>query len=146
MTPPEETRSVLDLITGFLGFRYLVTPGLLVLTYYAGALGLPLVAWYATRRLKARLERLSAPVRDNPGMAALREAARRLPGAGEAAAHLAHGLPKRLDTWLRRLNPRWLPLYGIVLFFVLEVLWRVLFEFVIAYFQIRDALMRLSGG
>lgn len=48
----------------------------------------------------------------------------------------------------RALGPRrwWILLAGLALFLMMELMWRVCFEFLIAYFQIRDALVARPSG
>jgi hypothetical protein len=93
-------------------FRRLIGTELLIALYYLGAVAAPFAAWWAGRRILA--------------------AARPADGAhgwdGVGAAPVDPSLRRRL--WA----------IAILLFVLMEVFWRLAFEFGIAYFQIRDAL------
>lgn len=98
----------------FLLFRRLLSPALLVFTYYLGALVLPLLLVYLVHRVRRRFPDLpeGAPAINSPMLAWAR---RRL-------AALAWGV-----------------------FLVGELMWRILFEFLLVYFQMRDLLQQMAG-
>lgn len=103
-----------DTLLDFLSFRTLISEPVLLVFYYLGALGMPLAAWLGVLYLIRRYE-----------------AAR---GAYEAGKQIfTAALPKR-----HRLLTIVLV---IVAFLFMELLWRMMFEFLIAYMQIRDALV-----
>jgi hypothetical protein len=95
-------------------FRRLIGPTLLIGMYYVGAVAAPVTAWWAGRRLIATARPLDG-----------------LQGWD------GHGVMP-VDPGLRR--RAWA--VAIVLFIVMEVFWRLGFEFGIAYFQMHDALTR----
>ena len=99
----------------FLTFSYSISPGLLVAFYILGAVGMPYFAWRLAHRFLPR------------------------PAAKPPKAGLA-GAPKsgRWDTGR---------LYSVCLlaFIFMEVLWRMLFEYLAAFLQMRDALLVISG-
>ncbi len=104
----------MDSLLDFLAFRTLISRQVLIVFYYLGALGMPLAAWTLALYL---LRRFSAA----------REAmhnGRRLWSAA---------LPRRY-----RLGAAGLFLLGFV---CMELMWRVMFEYLIAFMQMRDALM-----
>lgn len=110
------TRAVWDL----LAFRVFVSPSLLILIYYLGAIGIPLLAWKLARPVKSRIADI--------------------PVAGVE-------LPDK-----HRTGKEWLPsraktlAYAFAAFLVMELGWRVLFEFMLAYFQMRDYLAAIHAG
>ena len=96
----------------FLTFRSLVSPSVLVVMYYLGALGMPIFIIYLVYRLR----------RIDPS------------------------LMPRARVWLETLGldrgRRWRLLGVMIILFLLgELGWRMMFEFILVYFQIRDALM-----
>jgi hypothetical protein len=95
-------------------FRRLIGPTLLIGIYYVGAVAIPFFAWWAGRRLIA----IARPVDGIQGW------------EGQGAMPVDPGLRRRVWT------------VAVVLFIVMEVFWRLGFEFGIAYFQMHDALTR----
>ena len=103
---------------GFLTFERFVAQDVLMLFYYAGAVGMPFVLWYLRRRLVSAL-----------------------PWCRSADTELRK-LYGRLDTG-RKIATL---LFFISLFLSMELMWRMMFETMIGYFQMHDALMRLAAG
>lgn len=97
----------------FLTFQTFITPSLLILMYYIGALVIPLFAWYLTIWLKNKYY-----------------------------SHLSTTTQNRLNNTQRFFT------YTLVLVCILfmEILWRMMFEFFIAYFDMHDALMKQKVG
>jgi len=95
-------------------FRRLIGPTLLIGMYYVGAIAVPFIAWRIGRRLIAK----ARPADGTQGW------------DGKGPAPIDPGLRRRV--WA----------VAIVLFIVMEVFWRLGFEFGIAYFQMHDALTR----
>ena len=87
----------------FLTFQTFITPKILILFYYIGAVAMPLVAWSASWWLKRRY----------------------FPD---------YKLPKQI----------YLYIIFLLCFLCMELFWRMMFEFLIAYFDMHDALMRMS--
>ena len=104
----------MNALVDFLSFRTLISGPVLVLFYYLGALGMPLAAWWMADRLLRRY----APARDAV------DSGRRLFVAMLPTRHriLAVGL-------------------FLAAFLFMELLWRMMFEYLIAFMQIRDALV-----
>jgi hypothetical protein len=112
----------MESIADFLAFRTLISPSLLILFYYLGALGVPIMGWIAARWLLRRL-RWMAPAYTS----------------GRAAMNR---LTRRRD---RRLVGTLFALMFIFMFLAMEIGWRMMFEFMLAYFQMRDALLDLAA-
>ena len=108
---------ILDVIT----LRFFITPYVILLIYWFGALVVPVAGWLLWRWLLGKLRQHDTTAR---GMDGLANTVAQLDQKGE---------------W------RWLFWSGFMLtFLLLELLWRMLFEFLIAYFHIHQALMQLS--
>lgn len=101
----------------FLAFRSLVTPGALVAFYYLGAILMPLAAWGMARRLRRHL----------PSVAAMLD-------EGMMAAWSAMPPSQRLQLGLLFLG----------CFLCMELIWRMMFEFMLTYFQIYEALLKMA--
>ncbi len=93
-------------------FRRLIGPALLIGMYYVGAVAAPFLAWWLGRWVIAT----ARPADGTHGW------------NGQGARPVDPGLRRRV--WA----------VAIVLFIVMEVFWRLGFEFGIAYFQMHDAL------
>lgn len=96
----------------FLTFQTFITPTLLLIIYYVGALVIPLLCWYFTLwAKKAYLSEVSENIK-------LRTTAK-----------------QRFMLFM--------------IFFItllcMEIFWRVIFEFFIAYFDMHDALMKINN-
>ena len=99
----------------FLTFQTFITPALLILMYYVGALLIPLVSWYLARWIqKSYFTEISKSFKE---------------------------VVKAKTTAKQRFI-----IYAvfIICFLCMEILWRVMFEFFIAYFDMHDALMKLK--
>ena len=101
-TPSELWQTVL----AFVRFELFITPSILILIYWLGAVGLPLVAVVFTRKL-------------------LRHPA--VPDISD------------LPLWQRRRSL--VIALGVTMFVFAELMWRMVIETVLAYFQMRDALI-----
>ena len=99
----------------FLTFQTFVTPTLLIVMYYIGAILIPLISWYLTKFIKKRyFTDISQKMKDT-------------------------------ITSQSTSNQRIIILlFFILCFLCMELFWRVIFEFFIAYFDMHDALIRLS--
>ena len=99
----------------FLTFQTFVTPTLLIVMYYIGAILIPLVSWYLTKFIKKRyFTDISQKMKDTI-------------------------TPQ--STSKQRII---ILLFFILCFLCMELFWRVIFEFFIAYFDMHDALIKLS--
>ncbi len=98
----------------FLSFRTLVSQQVLIVFYYLGAAGMPLAAWVFARYLLGRFE----------------------------LARDAYDSGKRLlATALHRRQRVMMSVLFLIAFLFLELLWRMMFEYLIAFMQMRDALV-----
>jgi hypothetical protein len=104
-----------DWLQDFLVFRVHISPGVLLFTYYVGALLIPVLVYDMTRRFNQRLTREQWRVPESYKAPLL---ARRGRVIGYALLALLLG----------------------------ELAWRMMFEFLIAYFQMHEALTRMSGA
>lgn len=101
--------------------KFLITPYIIVLVYWIGALLVPALAgwlgWYLMRTLQQ----------------------------SQTIHSGLESVNRQLDNWLDR---RWrrIGFWGVSIFAFLlgELLWRMLFEFLIIYYHIHDALMALT--
>ena len=100
----------------FLTFERFIAQDVLILFYYAGAVGMPLFLWYLRRRL-----------------------VQALPWCRNAGAEL-----RRLYDTLETGRKVMTLLFFLVLFLSMELVWRMMFETMIGYFQMHDALMELT--
>ena len=95
----------------FLTSQTFITPTLLLIIYYIGALIIPVLGWYFTLWVKkAYLSDVSKAIKD-------------------------HTTPKQRFI---------LFMIFLITLFCMEIFWRVMFEFFIAYFDMHDALMKLN--
>ena len=107
-----------NLVWDILSFKVLITPALLVFLYYLGALIIPFADWFFLKRYvrKAREALVSRLAETEIGQAV-----------------------KESDVGQRF----WL--YYALIFVFLELGWRVMFEFFVAYFQMHNSLMALGN-
>lgn len=99
----------------FLTFQTFITPTLLIFFYYVGAVIIPVLCWYLARWLKnVYFSESSELIKD----------------AIKASIPLKQRI---IITILFSLS-----------FLFMEIIWRVMFEFFIAYFDMHDALMKLN--
>jgi hypothetical protein len=99
-----------------LTFRYLISHSVLPIFYFLGAAGIPFLAWRIARWLQSLLgENLSGAVRQIEETFAEKSGGSRV--------------------------------YGLffLMFILMEIGWRIMFEFLMAFLQMREALMILSG-
>jgi len=99
----------------FLTFQSFISTEILIVFYYIGAIILPLGAWYFVTWLIRKYEFVNVTYE------------------------------KGRETFLISLNQKQkskLIIFFIASFLFMELFWRMLFEFLIAYMQIRDALLQ----
>ena len=99
-------------IVDFLSFRYFISPAVLPFCYILGAAGIPFGVWLAVKRTAHFL-------------------GKRVPEHHRAEE--GHGSGSRY-------RGRMLFCFSL-LFVISEILWRILFEFLIAFLQMREALL-----
>jgi len=101
----------------FLTFRVLVAPYVLLAFYYLGALAVPVGGWWFSKWVRRRYWAVSEAY-----------------DAGKAA--IVKNTPQRY-------RARFIVLFALA-FISMEIMWRVMFEFLIAYFQMREALLAVA--
>ncbi len=101
-----------------LTFRTFLAPYALPFFYYLGALGVPFAAWGLLVWLRRRHARLAQPIQ--PG------------------GDLARRYTRRRDRVL-------FLLLFLAVFLFMELMWRLLFEYLIAFLQMREALLVQVG-
>jgi hypothetical protein len=113
-SPVVSVSTATEWLHDFLVFQVYLSPAVLLLTYYVGALLIPVLVYNMARRLHQRLTRDDWRVPDHYRKRLL---ARRGRVIGYAVLALLLG----------------------------ELTWRMMFEFLVAYFQMHEALTRMSG-
>jgi hypothetical protein len=130
--------SLLGAVGNFFAFRTFIAPGVLYITYYLGAVSIPVFAWLFARQararaleVRARAQEIGARARGVAGPALDRGAAASAEWVGDTRLGLAG----------------WARVGGVALatFILMEIGWRMLFEFLVAYFQMREALVGGAG-
>lgn len=99
-------------------FRRFVSPSLLVVFYYLGALLAPIIGLFILRQLTRRADQIEVP--------------------GEIMGRDVRPLWSRSVTAMR--------VMAVLAFVFFELFWRMMFEFLLAYFQMRDALLVLGAN
>jgi hypothetical protein len=99
----------------FLTFKTFITPTLLLVFYYMGAILIPFVSYYLGLWLKGRyFSKISTTLKDTI---------------------VINTTKKQRLLFI---------VLALLCFVCMELFWRVMFEFFIAYFDMHDALMQLS--
>jgi len=89
----------------FLSFKYFISLDVLVVMYYLGALGVPILGWAFVLWIRAKL------------------------------------FSENKESSSKGKYKTYFILFFMVVFIFLEIFWRVMFEVLIAYFQMRDVLV-----
>ena len=100
----------------FLNFKFFISPYVLIICYYIGAIAVPIGSWYLASWILRKYSLAS--------------------DLYESGKETFKNITRTKDRML---------LYALfILFFIcMEIIWRMMFEFLIAYLQMRDALMEL---
>jgi len=101
----------------FLTFQTFITPTLLIVMYYTGAVLIPILSWYLARWIK-------------------RSYFSDLSGEIKKVIQTTTTPKQRFIVWI----------VFLIAFLCMEIFWRVIFEFFIAYFDMHDALMQLNSN
>ena len=102
-------------MTDFLTFKTFITPSLLIVIYYFGAIVIPVGSWYFSRWIIKRY-------------------------FSKTHTKTNEIIQTKITTQQRMV----IYLLFILCFLCMEIGWRVMFEFFIAYFDMHDALMKLK--
>lgn len=116
MQPSELLQQIIDGLIGILSFEIFISPPLMILGYYTGAVVLPILIYRFIHNYYKKISGVPIPKIDI-------------------------SVAKLSDKVSVKLSPKWIFLLGFIAF---EVFWRIFFEFILAYFQIRDALVSLG--
>jgi len=95
----------------FLTFKTFITPTLLILFYYVGAIIIPFVSFMIARWIKSNYFK-------------------------DVGSEIKKSLSRKQYFYILSI--------ALLCFFCMELFWRVIFEFFIAYFDMHDALMKLN--
>lgn len=107
----------MNTILDFLSFKILITPYLLIYSYAFGTLFIPILSWLIALKIKRKFKFFSHVVDQS------------------AAFTVNH-------TQLK--HKIWIYLLALFIFISLEIIWRVMFEFMAAYFQMHQTLINLN--
>jgi len=99
----------------FLTFQTFITPTLLIIMYYIGAVLIPLFSWYLAKWIKTSY-----------------------------FSEISKNIKKEIQTRTTTMQRFIMYTAFIICFLCMEIFWRVIFEFLIAYFNMHDALMELK--
>ena len=109
-----------SLLMDFLSFRLLMSPTVLVVIYYLGAVAVPVLVYiYFKKATKAIGQELSSTHKGY---------LRRGIEASGIAQHKGR-----------------IMFYAAMMFVMMEFFWRMMFEFFIAYYQMHNALIKMAG-
>lgn len=100
----------------FLTFKSFISIEVLIIFYYIGALIMPVGVWFLVTRLARKYNLIDAAYKK-----------------GKESIWKALNKNQQIK----------LVIFFICLFLFMELFWRMLFEFLIAYIQMRDALLQL---
>jgi len=114
-------------IFDFLDFRLFISPAFLFIFYYLGALVMPFAGWRMATRIKQKYWLVTDVV-----VEAGKDAIKEIDPADQSTFDMkVLSVPEKLR----------LSTVAVILFVLLEIMWRMMFEFLMAYFQMRDALV-----
>jgi len=118
MQPSELLQQIIDKTLGILSFEVFISPVLIMLVYYIGAVVLPVIVYRFVHHTYEKIPSIELPKVDID------------------AGRIYDKIPVPI-------SPKWIFLLG---FAAVEICWRIFFEFFIAYFQMRDALLGMNIG
>ncbi len=101
----------------FLSFERFISTGVLIIFYYMGAIVMPVIIFISGKRLSRKSD-----VNDEPGKSGKGVIWNSLTGRQKIKTGIAVA----------------------ACFIAMELLWRMVFEFLIAYMQIRDAMLQVQ--
>ncbi|KAB7886113.1 DUF4282 domain-containing protein [Poseidonibacter ostreae] len=111
-----ETITFSDCLSNFLTFKTFISSDALIMFYYLGAIILPIFSWVLLTWIIRKYKLLKT-----------------------SYTHTNELLWKILT---RKQKAKFI-LFFLIVFIFMELFWRMLFEFLIAYMQIRDALLQI---
>lgn len=101
----------------FLTFDLFISPYIIIISYYIGALVIPFASWFFVLWARKKY-----------GL----------------VANVYSASKETFKQFVKIKHRILLYLFFLLLFVCMEIMWRVMFEFIIAYLQMRDALLILS--
>ena len=104
-------------IYDLLSFKLFISPYVLFIFYYFGAIVVPVASWFLAVWIKQRYWQVSEVYE-----------------SGKAILQ---------TTVAKKYRIRFIIIF-VMIFLFMEVMWRVMFEFLLAYLQMRDALLQLT--
>jgi len=102
----------------FLSFNHFISPGVLIVTYYMGAVLMPLLLWLSRHYLINKISLFSD----------------------------LDEIRQRIFSSLGTRNEILFITAFIMMFFFMELMWRMMFEAMIGYFQMHDYLQYLTAN
>lgn len=102
----------------FLNFRFFISPYVLVACYYIGVLGVPFGSWFMASWIKRKYW---------------------------LASDAYESEKRTFDNVISTKERMILSVIFILFFICMEIMWRMMFEFLMAYLQMRDLLMELAN-
>ncbi len=108
----------------FLTFKAFISTDVLIIFYYIGAIVFPIVIWSLTKRFVVRFKEFFL---NHTSL--------------ELVERLENGVKDVVWNSLTPAQRKKVFAFFLIMFVFLELFWRMLFEFLIAYMQIRDALV-----
>ncbi len=108
--PVQHMQTLID----FLEFRLFISPYVLIIFYYLGALGVPVASWLLVLWLARRHALFGAAL--------------------DKGRQTVFAVTSRKNRGL-------MIMVFVLLFAFMEIIWRMMFEFLLAYLQIRDVLL-----
>jgi len=104
-------------LNDFLNFKLMISPYLLILFYYLGAIGVPIFSWIISKWIRKKYWLVS--------------------NVQDSSIEIFNKVVAK------KYRFRLMVLF-IMMFIFLELMWRMMFEFLIAYFQMHSALVSLG--
>ena len=113
-------------IFDFLDFRLFISPVFLFVFYYLGALIMPFAGWRMATKIKQKYWLVTDAVESG------KDAIKKIDAADQ----------RTFDIKVLPFSEKFrLSVIAVIFFILLEIMWRMMFEFLMAYFQMRDALV-----
>ena len=109
----------------FLNFKIFISPSVLIICYFIGAFIIPIASFFFLKWLQFKYQPVVDPILN--------------------AVSVTKDVLLKLQ--FIKLKHRILFISTLIFLFIsLEIMWRMLFEFLIAYLQIRDALISITNS
>jgi len=110
-----------SLLLDFLSFRVLMSPAVLVLLYYAGAVMAPVLVFWFYKKSVSKIDQ--SPMASHKA---------KLKAAFDKSETVQRHKQKAI-------------VLAIMTFLMMEFFWRMMFEFFVAYYQMHNALIKIAG-